>query len=191
MEENQSEFMSPKGHLARLKKGSLLLSVPTMEDPHFLETLVLVCHYTEIGAYGLVLNRASHMPLNEIFNALDGYQKAVKKVFVGGPVQTEELQIVQITDNPVVDSVEITPGVFLGGNWQDFAKILQEDPQNLRLFLGYSGWGPGQLEAEIRAGSWEVYQAPLSVLLNQAVDPWDKLGFAGLRDYLIQETNRR
>jgi putative transcriptional regulator len=96
------------------------------------------------------------MPLSEMF---DGFaeMREPRKVYIGGPVQQEELQIIQITDNPVADSHQLSPRVFLGGKWEDVDQMLMLDADSTRLFLGYSGWAPEQLEGEIAAGAWDVY----------------------------------
>jgi len=144
-------------HLRRLSEGAVLLARDALQDPNFMAAVVLICIYgKDSGAYGLVLNRPSHMPLSEIF---DGFSKMNEpcKVYIGGPVQQDELQIIQITDDPVADSHRIAPRIFLGGKWDNIDQALMLDADSIRLFLGYSGWAPSQLEAEIKAGAWDVF----------------------------------
>lgn len=143
--------------LGRLGAGTVLLARDVLQDPNFIATMVLLCIYSkEGGTYGLVLNRPSHMPLSEIF---DGYADAAlpRKMYIGGPVQQEELQIIQITDEPVAGSHRLAPRVFLGGKWENVDQMLALDADATRLFLGYSGWAPEQLEGEIMAGAWDVF----------------------------------
>jgi putative transcriptional regulator len=144
-------------HLSRLGNSAVLLARDVLQDPNFMATVVLICIYTKDGgAYGLVLNRPSHMPLSEIF---DGFSETgqPRKVYIGGPVQQDELQIIQITESPVADSHQLAPRVYLGGKWENVEQMLMLDAESTRLFLGYSGWAPGQLEAEIEAGAWDVF----------------------------------
>lgn len=146
-----------KEHLGRLAGGAVLLARDVLQDPNFIATLVLLSIYSkEGGAYGLVLNRPAHMPLSEIF---DGFNETnePRRIFIGGPVQQDELQIIQITDVPVADSHMVAPRVYLGGKWEDIDRLLTLDAESTRLFLGYSGWASGQLEGEIEAGAWDVY----------------------------------
>jgi len=148
-----------------LGNGIVLLARDILQDPNFMATVVLICIYgKDGGAYGLVLNRLSHMPLSEIF---DGYGESVKprEVYIGGPVQQDEIQILQLTDTPVKESHKIAEGVYLGGKWEDIDQLLSFDPVTTRLFLGYSGWGPGQIEGEIEQGAWDVFRVDLRKLL--------------------------
>lgn len=151
--------------IQRLSCGALLLARDELKDPNFDSTIVLICVYSPEGTYGLVLNRFSHMPLSEIFDGFTGLDLR-REIFIGGPVKQEEVQIVQVTDTPVEGAFEINPGVFLGGKWESIGHMIETDPLTTRLFLGYSGWGPEQLEAEIKAGAWEVYKPDLIKLLT-------------------------
>jgi putative transcriptional regulator len=147
-----------------LGNGVVLLARDILLDPNFMATVVLICIYSKDGgAYGLVLNRISHMPLSEIF---DGYNQKHREVYIGGPVQQDEIQIVQLTSTPVKDSHRVADGVYLGGKWEDIDALLSLDPRTTRLFLGYSGWGPGQIEAELEKGAWDVFNVDLKKLLS-------------------------
>jgi putative transcriptional regulator len=154
-----------ESNIKKLSCGCLLLARDELRDPNFDSTAVLICVHSTEGTYGLVLNRFSHMPLSEIFDGFQGLDLR-REIFIGGPVKQEEVQLVQVTDTPVEGAFEIYPGVFMGGKWESIGQMIETDPLTTRLFLGYSGWGPGQLEAEIRAGAWEVYKADLVKLLS-------------------------
>jgi putative transcriptional regulator len=130
------------------------------------------------------------MPLAEVFD-VDQVQKFERrKLYIGGPVQQEALQILQITDSPANNTYTIAPDVHLGGEWEALEDILAADQSTTRLFLGYSGWGPGQLEAEIAVGAWEVYNVNLKKLLN---GPEEKLigSVANIRNYLLSLHSER
>ncbi len=142
----------------------VLLAREILKDPNFDSTAVLICIHSDEGSYGLVLNRASHMPLSEIFDGFKGIDSK-REVYIGGPVRQEELQVLQVTDTPVDDAFEVYPGVFLGGSWEGIGHMIETDPETTRLFLGYSGWGPDQLGEEILAGAWDVYRVDIKKLL--------------------------
>jgi putative transcriptional regulator len=153
--------------ISRLGSGCVLLARDVLSDPNFSAAVVLICMYNkEGGAYGLVLNRPSHMPLSEIFDGA-GDRGGRREVFIGGPVQQGELQVIQITDtaNARQESQQVAPRVHLGGKWESLDSMLMLDPGSTRLFLGYSGWAPGQLEMDIGAGAWDVYRVDVEKLL--------------------------
>jgi putative transcriptional regulator len=152
-------------NLKRLTNGSVLLAREELQDPNFDATVVLVCIHSKEGAYGLVLNRPSHMPLSEIFDGFNGLD-LTREVYIGGPVSQEEIQIVQITNEPVEEAFQVAPRVYMGGNWESISQMIETDSDATHLFLGYSGWAPGQLESEISAGAWDVYTVNLEKLLH-------------------------
>lgn len=160
-----------RARLERLKSGCILLARDELKDPNFDKTVILLCVYGEEGSYGVVINRQSHMPLSEIFDGFGGIDQS-RKVYIGGPVRQDELQIIQITDNPADNALEIAPHVHLGGQWDDLQRILDTDEADSYLFLGYSGWAPGQLEYEVIVGAWEVYNVDLVRFLQEPEEHW-------------------
>ncbi len=140
-------------------KGRLLVATPPLEDPNFDRTVIYVLEHHDEGALGLVLNRPS---LEELAEPLDGWvdlQSDPSLVFSGGPVETDALIALARTSEPLSE-----PGEHLAPLSGDLASAdLAADPAfvtstitALRVFRGYSGWGPGQLEDEIEAGAWLV-----------------------------------
>ncbi|NLP03926.1 MAG: YqgE/AlgH family protein [Fibrobacter sp.] len=160
----QTGDLAAEERVSRLSQGAVLLARDILQDPNFESSTVLICLHSKEGAYGLVLNRPSYMPLSEIFDGFKGLDLK-REIFIGGPVQQEQLQVVQVTDEPMEGAFAIKPRVYMGGNWESIIQMIETDPSSTHLFLGYSGWGPGQLEEEIRAGAWDVYQVDLGRLL--------------------------
>ncbi|MCX7725545.1 MAG: YqgE/AlgH family protein [Chitinispirillaceae bacterium] len=155
-------------YIGKLRSGAVLLATDTLKDPNFDSTIVLICIYGKDGAYGLVVNRISHMPLSEVFEGIKEIKNISREIFLGGPVQQTELQVIQLTNMPVEDAYKISEGIYMGGKWDDIDAMIKTDPATTKLFLGYSGWGPGQLEAEIRMGAWEVFLVDIEKLLLNA-----------------------
>ncbi len=174
-------------YLRRLKDGCILLSHEDLEDPNFKITVVLLCIYNDKGAFGLVCNRPSHMPLSEVFDK-DHIQEAQKRnIYIGGPVQQDNLVVIQIANSAAEHAYEIAPHVYLGGEWESIGDILSKDTKTTRLFLGYSGWAPGQLEMEIVEGAWEVYNVNVEkFLLNWEEPLFNDIG--KIRQYLLKQS---
>ena len=137
-------------------QGKLLVSSPALHDPNFRKTVVLIAHHDEDGAMGLVLSRPSEVPAVEAVPALDGLPGAADPVFVGGPVQPEAFMVLA-----EFDDVEEAAAPIMEHLGFMAAESEPEDLsiRRLRLFAGYSGWGAGQLEAELEEPSWIVVDA--------------------------------
>jgi putative transcriptional regulator len=137
-------------------QGKLLVSSPSLHDPNFRRTVVLMTHHDEEGAMGLVLSRPSEIMVAEAVPGLAELAEAGDVVYVGGPVQPEAVVVLaEYADGheevvPIVGEVGFVPG--------------DAEPEDLpiarmRVFAGYSGWGPGQLEGEMAESSWIVVPA--------------------------------
>lgn len=137
-------------------QGKLLVSSPSLIDPNFRKTVVLIAHHDDDGAMGLVLSRPSDVAAEEAVPSLEGFPGASDPVFVGGPVQPEAFMVLaefgDVGDAaaPIMDGLGFMPA----DSEPDELSILR-----LRLFAGYSGWGAGQLEAELAEPSWIVVDA--------------------------------
>lgn len=167
-EENISQ--DAKRYLENVRDGCILLSSDALEDPNFKTTIVLMCVYNKEGAFGLIVNRPSYMPIGEVFDIAEEYRNEKRCFYIGGPVQQESLHVIQLKQEGAKNAHQVAPLVFLGGEWNFIEEILQEYPATTRLFLGYSGWGPGQLETEIAEGAWEVYTVDTFDFLTK----WEK-----------------
>ncbi len=136
-------------------KGQLLLASPSLFDPNFRRTVILVTEHNEEGAAGLVLNRLSATPVVEAVPDLAPLVSDEEPVYVGGPVQQSAVLVLAEFEDPedaaalVVDNVGFVPGD------GDFA-LLSVATRRARVFAGYAGWGAGQLEAELEESSWIV-----------------------------------
>ena len=147
--------------------GSFLIARQTLRDPSFASTVVLLLQHNEDGALGLVLNRplkAEGLPF---------------QVFSGGPCQTPGLFMLHGRPDWSDDSrVEVAPGIFVGDQQclERASDLPPEEVSACRVFLGYAGWGPGQLESEIAAGAWAMTQAAANVLFETPTeDLWSRL----------------
>ena len=166
--------------------GALLLSVPQMLDPNFMHTVVLMVEHGEGGALGLVVNQPTDVRLSDLVEGhplLDGFDFPVHS---GGPVGRDSLQFVHRLPQVIGGGVDLDDDLALGGRLEDLAEGLASgvaSADNLRFFVGYSGWGTGQLEAEFDSGSW-VPAPPNSDLCFAAEqgEPVWRQGLQGLGD---------
>lgn len=137
----------------------LLLATPTLSDPNFHRTVVLVFHHDPKGALGVVINRPSERRLKEVLKAakLEATDRSVHDlpVLSGGPVVAESGWVVFEGRDPRKESFDIGDGLMVTGSLDVFRRILQRPEAGRLLFtLGYAGWAPGQLDSEMEAGAW-------------------------------------
>jgi putative transcriptional regulator len=148
------EFFRYKNKLTP-ERGRLLISEPFLPDPNFERTVVLLCEHNDEGSFGFVLNKPSILKVNEVMEDLTGLESVV---YIGGPVQQDTLHFIH-RNIAIENAVEITGNVFWGGDFETILSLCdtkQASSQDIRFFLGYSGWGPGQLNAELEQDSWIV-----------------------------------
>ncbi|NUP94833.1 MAG: YqgE/AlgH family protein [Planctomycetaceae bacterium] len=138
--------------------GVFLAAAPDLLDPNFMHSVVLLCSHSEEGAYGLVLNRASNFRAREVLGSHDTLSRSTLRVYVGGPVSLDTLQILHRAPDVIQGGLPLVPGLWIGGELDDIGRLCVDDPtraeRDVRLYLGYSGWGAGQLEGELSSGSW-------------------------------------
>ncbi len=152
-----------------VKAGDLLIATISLIDPNFQHSVILLCQHDEDGSYGLVLNRPIETP-DEI---LDDLPFIRDRLFLGGPVKPEAMQVLHCLGSRVPGAVEVVPGLFIGGDF-DVLKTGLEDGslsvEDCRFFLGYSGWAKGQLASELTSDAWLVAPANAELIVNTAPD---------------------
>ena len=136
--------------------GVMLASAPDMLDPNFMHTVVLMCQHSPEGAFGLVVNRKSDYVAESLLPDESTLKGMNLPVYEGGPVGLDSLQFLHRLPSEAPDGIEVFPGLFLGGKLDELVTVSRARPlhEDFRLFLGYSGWGAGQLEDELAGGSW-------------------------------------
>jgi putative transcriptional regulator len=135
----------------------LLLSMPQMADPNFVRTVVLLCDYTDRGAFGLVVNRQMSEPAWTLVQT----EPPVRidpdlRLWIGGPVEPQRTWVLMSEpQGPDDEQREVCPGVLLSISHELTLQLLQSPPSSkTRVMVGYAGWGPGQLDHELAASAW-------------------------------------
>ncbi len=160
----------------------LLLSMPQMADPNFARTVVLLCDYTEEGAFGLVVNRRMKEPASKLVRT----QPAVTvdpelRLWVGGPIDPQRTWLLLAqAQGPDDEQRQICPGVVLSVSHELTLQLLQSPPSasQARVIIGYASWGPGQLEDEIAESSWLTMDVDPALIFQT---PPDQMWEAALR----------
>jgi putative transcriptional regulator len=148
------EFFKYRNKL-KPEKGRLLISEPFLPDPNFERTVVLLCEHNEEGSFGFVLNKPAIVKVNEVMEELKNFEH---DILIGGPVQQDTLHFIH-RNVAIEGGAEVRKDIFWGGNFENvlfLSDTQQLNPAHIKFFLGYSGWGPGQLEEELDENSWIV-----------------------------------
>ena len=140
-------------------RGQLLVAAPTLLDPNFNRTVVLIAEHGDEGAMGIVLNRESELGVAEAAPALGELVEEEAHVYEGGPVQpTSVVVVAEFDDASDQAATLVLDRVGFVGAEADF-DTLGDEVERVRVFAGLAGWGPGQLESELEREDWIVEPA--------------------------------
>jgi putative transcriptional regulator len=142
--------------MAESLRGKLLLASPTLLDPNFVRTVVLIAEHTEEGAMGLVLNRPADSTVLEAVPDLAWLTGEDDQVFVGGPVADTAVIVLAEFDRPEMAGALVDEDLGFIGTDADDPEVLEGAIRRARVFAGHAGWGPGQLEGELEDEAWIV-----------------------------------
>lgn len=143
-------------------KGHFLIANPVLPDPNFSRTVVLLCNHDSQGSFGLVINRSAPFSAKEVFKEMGISDPQSGKIYIGGPVSPQQMFYLCRSKRPLPELDAICDGVYLGMNWELLDNLMMriENPEkNIRLYMGYSGWGAGQLAGEMTRLSWLTCEA--------------------------------
>ncbi|WP_436515966.1 YqgE/AlgH family protein [Ekhidna sp. To15] len=138
------------------ERGDLLISEPYLPDPNFERTVVFLCEHDENGTFGFVLNNKAHVELKELVDEAGSYPA---KLFIGGPVEHDTLHFIHRESTLASSSREVVSGIYWGGDFNRLTEMMNTreiSEDDVRFFIGYSGWAAGQLMDEMKAKSWIV-----------------------------------
>jgi len=153
--------------------GILLIADPFLKDPNFLRTVVILCEHQEQGSLGFVLNKQIEQTLDELITDLEGHELPV---YYGGPVQMNTIHFLHQYPDLIPDSQKISNDIYWGGNFETVTALIKNnsiDLNKIKFFVGYSGWGDGQLTDELKERSWLTVSATHDLVFNtQHDDIW-------------------
>ena len=143
------------------KKGHLLIAEPSiLGDVSFNRSVVLLAEHNDEGSIGFILNK----PLNYTINDLLPEIEASFKIYNGGPVEQDNLYFIHNIPEIIPNSIEISNGIYWGGDFETTKHLINTgeiNKNNIRFFLGYSGWSVNQLEMEMQENAWIVSENSL------------------------------
>jgi putative transcriptional regulator len=156
------------------RKGRVLISDPFVGDEYFERSVVYLCEHSKEGSFGFILNKYVEIDINELN---PDFPDIKTRLSLGGPVETESLYFLHTLGNELNESIELKDGIFIGGDFDQLTTVIKDshfENNQIRFFLGYSGWDPEQLKYEIEDNVWVVAEVDnIDEIMNSYIeDPW-------------------
>jgi putative transcriptional regulator len=155
--------------------GRILVADRDLHDPSFSETVIVILSYDDDGAGGVILNRPSEIPVSRALKEFPEARGHADPVFEGGPVSAKHVLALLHGTKKLDDAEAVIPGVFSVGTTKLLRQALA-DKLDVRVFAGYAGWRPGQLEEEVQSGAWHVERGQSAIIFDD--DPgslWQRM----------------
>jgi len=138
-----------------IKRGTFLVASPEMNGGLFFHGVILICKHTPGSSFGILINKTLNIELPEEILNITKVSNSKIGIRAGGPIQTNQLMLLHTSNDPALEALKITDGVYLGGDLNFLQNSLTEpDGPNVHLCFGYTGWSMGQLEREYLNGTW-------------------------------------
>jgi putative transcriptional regulator len=157
--------------------GAVLVANQKLADPNFAQSVILIVQFDKDGGtVGLIINRQTEIPVSRIFPKVK--QATKDPVYLGGPLEVTSGQALLRLPEKTTQATHVAGDIYVTGSKDLIEKSVasQADPSKFRLYLGYAGWAPGQLEAEIRLGAWSFVSGGPDLIFDREPDSlWSRL----------------
>ncbi len=150
----------------KLSGGKLLIAEPFLQDTYFMRSVLVVCEHSKQSSFGFILNKLLDIKLNEIVYSFPEFDAPV---FYGGPVQNDNLHYLHSLGDLLEGSMQVCPGLYFGGDYEKLKFLVSNGLVNknqIRFFVGYSGWGYEQLNDELKEGTWIAEEIDLNYIFK-------------------------
>lgn len=155
-------------------QGRVLIAEPFLPGDYFSRSAVLLVQCSAEGDVGFILNKPTDLTVRELFKGFPDFES---NAFLGGPVSNDKLFFLHTLGEKIQDSLHIIGNLFWSGNFDHLVSLIRAglvEEEEVRFFLGYSGWSAGQLEAEISDHSWVVVEPSVESILSSDENFWNE-----------------
>lgn len=162
----------------RLAVGKILVASRSLGDPHFAQSVILLVQYDAGGVVGLMLNRRSALPVSRVLEDVKAAKDRSDPVYVGGPVQSEQIRALRRLPAKLDGATPICDGVYVIATKAQLEQTLTDKaPANtFHVYLGYAGWHADQLRMEMELGAWFVFPGDAETIFNSDPDTlWPRM----------------
>lgn len=167
------DFFKIESHVLP-KQGRIIISEPFLSGNYFNRATVLLVEHSENGAVGFILNKSVDFPIHEFLNEFPDFDS---NVFIGGPVSTNIIYFIHTLGDALPGSIQVVNNLYWGGDLDKLKSLISSGEarhDQVRFFLGYSGWGKGQLEKEITENSWLVSETSVESIMGSTEKYWEE-----------------
>ena len=165
-------------------QGTLLISEPFLKDYYFRRSVILLAEHDDNGSFGLIINKRIEIKLREIIKDFPDFDA---NLYIGGPVKTDSLFVLHTLGNKIDNSSKIIQGLYWGGNIDTIKSMIEDKKitkEDIRFYIGYSGWDAQQLDRELKENSWVITKAkPKQLLFDAPEDMWKNMLKSMGREY--------
>lgn len=176
-----SGSVPPPAHLLSevgLAKGRFLVASRQLRDPNFLETVVFLIDHDRHRSMGLIINRPTKVRLSTLLPDIERLKERTDIVFIGGPIAKDQVRLLVRSDNQPEESRRVYEDIYVSSSRTLFERMLDlsASREKFRVYVGYAGWFPGQLDEEVSRGGWHVLKADAEMVFRK--DPseiWPEL----------------
>lgn len=168
---------SALGQDLELQTGNLLVADRKLSDPNFAHSVILLVKYEDEGSMGLMINKRTDVPISQALGEWKEAKGRREPVFVGGPVEKASILGLIDSGDKTEQALEVVAGVRMAADGTVLRKELASGSKGrMRIYLGYAGWGPEQLEAEIGAGAWHILHGDRKLIFDSDPDTlWTRM----------------
>ncbi len=166
MMEDFNDLINIKTNNVKPGRGKILISEPFMVDYYFKRSVVLLAEHNKDGTFGVIINKPMDLKFDE---AIKDFPSFDAKIYLGGPVKTDSLFFIHTLGDEIADSLKIIEGLYWGGDVDRVKEMIELNKitgDNIRFFIGYSGWVPNQLNMELKRDSWVVSDITADVMMQ-------------------------
>jgi len=161
-----------------LGKGKFLVASRDLIDPNFSQTVVLLLEYVPDGAMGVVINRPTKVKLSEVLPDMKELKQRPDTMYIGGPVSRNQMIMLVKSPSKPEASVKVFEDVFVCSSLKVVQALLNhtDKKERFRIYAGYTGWAPRQLDNEVARGDWHIFQADANTIFDKSSsDIWPDL----------------
>lgn len=154
-------------------QGHLLVAAAELRDPNFHRTVVLIFRHDEEGAAGVILNRRTHATLRQVWEQISETAcESDAPLCLGGPVEGPLMAVHSQAD---LSEIDVMPGVYVAASQQNLEQLAIQSDEGARFFVGYAGWGSGQLERELEEDAWLIAPATPEHIFGNQDNLWEQV----------------